>query len=206
MSNADEATLIRRCLAGDRDAWDDLFDRHYGPVFRFVFQFSGRFTHEDVEEICQEVFVAVVQKLGSFRGGCALQTWLFRVASNKARDFLEKRSAVKRGGGEVPLSLDVEHPDSGLKLDPPDSAHAPDVVLADSERLQAVHDAVERLEEPCREIVQLRYFGDLSYEELAGLLQLNPKTVSSRLSRCLDRLEGLVQSEFSRGNPDLFPV
>ena len=54
--------------------------------------------------------------------------------------------------------------------------------------------ALERLGEPCREIIELRYFGDLSYEELARALELNPKTVSSRLSNCLDKLEGLARA------------
>ncbi|MDB6111695.1 MAG: polymerase, sigma-24 subunit, subfamily, partial [Pedosphaera sp.] len=53
------------------------------------------------------------------------------------------------------------------------------------------------LGEPCREIVELRYFGDLSYEELSRALELNPKTVSSRLSKCLDRLESIARAVFS---------
>jgi DNA-directed RNA polymerase specialized sigma24 family protein len=51
----------------------------------------------------------------------------------------------------------------------------------------------------------LRYFADLSYEELSRTLKLNPKTVSSRLSKCLDRLEGLARKVFSREKPDAFP-
>ena len=58
-----------------------------------------------------------------------------------------------------------------------------------AERLDLVQQALEQLGEPCREIVELRYFGDLSYEEISRALNLNPKTVSSRLSKCLDRLE-----------------
>jgi RNA polymerase sigma factor (sigma-70 family) len=56
--------------------------------------------------------------------------------------------------------------------------------------------ALERLEEPCRQIIQLRYFADLSYDELADELKLNPKTVSSRLSKCLDRLEKIAVEVF----------
>ena len=58
--------------------------------------------------------------------------------------------------------------------------------------------------EPCREIIELRYFGDLSYEEIAGTLKLNVKTVSSRLSKCLDRLETIVRQHFP-GKSEAFP-
>jgi RNA polymerase sigma-70 factor (ECF subfamily) len=141
--------------------------------------------------------VAVVRNLDSFKGGCAFQTWLFRIAANKARDFLEKQTAVKRGSGQPTISLDAEDSETGTKLDPPARGGEPDTTLMDEERAESVHAAVARLDEPCREIVQLRYFGDLSYEELADALGLHPKTVSSRLSRCLDRLEQIVREVFA---------
>lgn len=206
MNKSEEASLIDQCLKGDRAAWDRLFAEHYAPVFRFAFQLSHSITHEDAEEICQETFLAAIRNLGTFKGGSALQTWLFRIASNKTRDLLEKRSAAKRGGGTTPLSLDAEHPETGQTLDPASPARSPDAEMVDTERLRLVHSAVQELDEPCREIVELRYFGDLSYEQLAGALDLNPKTVSSRLSRCLDRLETITRGLFSRENIEAFPV
>ena len=66
-----------------------------------------------------------------------------------------------------------------------------------AERMALLQAALAQLGEPCREIIELRYFGDLSYEELSDALELNPKTVSSRLSKCLDRLEGIAKTIFS---------
>jgi RNA polymerase sigma-70 factor (ECF subfamily) len=163
-------------------------------------------SHEDTEEICQETFLSVVRNIQSFKGGAAFQTWLFRIALNKARDFLEKRSAAKRGGGRAPLSLDAEDPETGLTLDLPAATNAPDVAIVDEERLEWVHESVARLKEPCRELIQLRYFGELSYEELALTLNLHPKTVSSRLSRCLDRLEEIVKETSTMERIGMFPV
>ena len=74
-----------------------------------------------------------------------------------------------------------------------------------AEKATLVREALDDLGEPCREIVELRYFGDLSYEELSRTLELNPKTVSSRLSKCLDRLEGLARKIFSREKSGAFP-
>ena len=192
-----EAQLLARCRRGEADAWDELFDRHYAAAGRFVFQLASDFTREDVEEVCQEVFLSVIRNLNSFQGESQFQTWLFRIATNKARDFREKRNAAKRGGGQIPLSLQAEDDETGLTLDPPSQLPAPDVDLLNVERAELVRVALDQMGEPCREIIELRYFGDLSYDELSNELKLNPKTVSSRLSKCLDKLEGIAKRIFS---------
>jgi len=201
-----EAELLARCRRGEREAWDELFDRHYAAAGRFIFQLGHDFSREDVEEICQEVFLSVIRNIGSFHGSSRFQTWLFRIAANKARDYRERLRAAKRGGGQPPLSLEAAHPESGLTLAPPSSAPAPDLALMNTEQVALLHQALGQLDEPCREIIQLRYFGDLSYDELSRSLELNPKTVSSRLSKCLDRLEGIARKIFARGENRRFPV
>jgi RNA polymerase sigma-70 factor (ECF subfamily) len=200
-----EAELLERCRRGQADAWDELFDLHYAAAGRFIFQLASDFTREDAEEICQEVFLSVIRNIDSFHGDSQFQTWLFRIAANKARDFRERRNAAKRGSGHAPLSLQAEDPESGLTLDPPADLPSPDELIMTAEKMALVRGALDRLEEPCREIIELRYFGDLSYEELSQTLKLNPKTVSSRLSKCLDRLEGLARKVFSRENSGAFP-
>ena len=200
-----EAELLARCRRGEAGAWDELFDLHYAAAGRFIFQLGSDFTVEDAEEICQEVFLSVIKNLDSFQGESQFQTWLFRIAANKARDFREKRIAAKRGGGQTVISLQAENPETGLTPDPPDHLPAPDETLMNGEQLALVRAALDQLSGPCREIVELRYFGDLSYEELSATLDLNVKTVSSRLSKCLDRLEEIARKIFSRENPDVFP-
>lgn len=192
-----EVQLLARCRRGDADAWDELFDRHYAAAGRFVFQLGSDFTREDVDEICQEVFLSVIRNLNSFHGESQFQTWLFRIAANKARDFREKQHAAKRGGGQTPLSLQAEDAETGLTIDPPSTAPSPDVDLLNVERAELVREALDQIGGPCREIIELRYFGDLSYEELSAELGLNPKTVSSRLSKCLDKLEEIARKIFS---------
>src|SRR5688572_2948831 len=103
-----EADLVARCRKGDGEAWDQLFDAYYGATGRFIYQLSPDFGTEDVEEICQDVFLSVIKGLNSFHGGSQLQTWIFRIAVNKARDFRQRQRAAKRGGGQPPLSLQAE--------------------------------------------------------------------------------------------------
>jgi len=200
-----ETELLKRCRCGEADAWDELFDLHYAAAGRFIFQLSPDFTREDAEEICQEAFLAVIKNLDSFHGKSRFQTWLFRIAANKARDYREKRIAAKRGGGRTTVSLQAEDPETGLASDPPANVPGPDEFLMNAEQMTDVRAALDQLGEPCREIIELRYFGDLSYEELSAALDLNPKTVSSRLSKCLDRLEEIVREIFSRENQGVFP-
>jgi RNA polymerase sigma-70 factor (ECF subfamily) len=206
MSDIAEPDLITRCRRGDPAAWDALFDRHYAAAGRFVFQLAPGFSREDVEEICQDTFLSVVRHLGSFKGNSQFQTWLFRIAANKARDYRERQRAGKRGGGQTPLSLQAEDPETGRTLDPPGSAPGPDQEMLQRERWAQLRDALDRLGDPCREIVELRYFADLSYEELGSILGINVKTVSSRLSKCLDRLEAAVRAAFSGEHNKPSPV
>ena len=205
MGSEAESDLIARCRKGQPDAWDELFDRHYAAAGRFVFQLGSDFTREDVEEICQEVFLSVIQNLQSFHGHSQFQTWLFRIAANNARDYRQRRQAAKRGGGQAPVSLQAEDPETGLAIDPPSTAPTPDLALAGVEQAGLVHEALEHIGEPCREIIELRYFGDLSYEEISAELDLNAKTVSSRLSKCLDRLETVARRIFGRAKAAPLP-
>jgi RNA polymerase sigma-70 factor, ECF subfamily len=201
-----ERELLTKCLEGDPEAWDRLFDLHYAAAGRFITQLSPSFNAEDVEEICQETFLTVVRNLGRFKGESQFQTWLFRIAGNKTRDFIEKQRAQKRGGGETPLSLNAENPETGLTIDPPSGAPRPDEVVLSEEKFASLHAALVELGEPCRETIELRYFGDLSYEEIAATLSMNPKTVSSRLSKCLDKLEEILQGKLRRENSAPFSV
>lgn len=200
-----EAELLARCRGGDADAWNELFDLHYAAAGRFVFQLASDFTREDAEEICQEVFLSIIRNIDSFHGESQFQTWLFRIAANKARDYRERRNAAKRGGGRAPISLQAEDPESGLTLETAGALPGPDEILMNAEQAALVREALDQVGDPCREIIELRYFGDLSYEELSRTLALNPKTVSSRLSKCLDRLEVITRKIFSREKSKVSP-
>lgn len=186
-----DAALIARCREGDAAAWDALFDKYYGVVARFVFQLSADFNHEDTEEICQETFLSVVRSLATFQAKSSFQTWLLRIASNKAMDFRAKSTATKRGGNTPHVPLQGNDQNDERAIDPISPAPGPDALLLNRETFALVRQSLDRLDAPCREIIELCYYGELSYAEIAAELRLNPKTVSSRLSKCLDRL-GLI--------------
>ena len=198
MELAAERELIQRCLTGADDAWDELFQEHYAAVGRYIFQLSNTFTRDDCDEICQEVFLSVIKNLKSFGGKSRLQTWLFRIAANKARDYRAKQVAAKRGGGQMPLSLQAEDDEGNRLIDPASPLAAPDEDLLCDEDWQMVGTALENLGGACQEILELRYFGDLNYREISVELNLNEKTVSSRLSKCRDKLKTVLRRLISR--------
>ena len=195
-----DPALLARCRRGESRAWDALFDRHYAVVARFVHGLGADL--DDTEEICQDTFLAVIRGLDGFDGRSQFQTWLLRVAANKARDHRDRLRAAKRGGGVRPVSLDggaTGENGAARPPDPPCARPGPDAVLAGQEDAARLRACLDELGDPCREILDLRYFADLSYEEIAAALRLNVKTVSSRLSKCLDRLGALVRRRF--GDP-----
>ena len=98
------------------------------------------------------------------------------------------------------ISIDAGRTDGESPIDPPSGNPGPDVLLQIAETSRLVRESLDRLGEPCREIIELRYYGDLSYDEIAAELRLNPKTVSSRLSKCLDRLLVIVKEIFPPDN------
>lgn len=196
-----EAHLISRCLRGETTAWDKLFNRHYAPTCSFVLQLGFHFTLQDAEEISQEAFLSVVRNLRSFRGSCQFQTWLFRIAANKAKDYRQRLLAAKRGGGQEPLSIHQEDSQTGCTLELVSNTPHPGSALLEAERFALMGEALEKLNGSCREIIELRYFGELSHEEISKVLGLNTKTVSTRLSaslaklkRNIDRIDALSRS------------
>src|SRR5271170_1062393 len=133
MSADSEAPMIARCRRGDEQAWDALFDLHYAATGRFVFQLSPTFSREDVEEVCQDTFLAVIKNISSFEGGSRLQTWIFRIAANKARDYWERQQAAKRGGGQAAISLQYQNAEDSPPLQVASSLPSPDAVLMRAE-------------------------------------------------------------------------
>ncbi len=205
-AGAPEAALLARCRRGEPDAWDELFDLHYAAAGRFIFQLAPDFTREDAEEICQEVFLSVIKNLGSFHGESRFQTWLFRIAANQARDYREKRNAAKRGGGQTtsrcrpktrkPASRPIRRPTRPGRM----------TLAMNAEQMAGVRAALDRVGEPCREILELRYFGDLSYEELSTHIALESEDRQFAPEQVSGPAGGNRARNFFTGKPGGFPV
>lgn len=158
----DEQTLVAACGEGDSDAQRELYERHCQQVYRLMFRMVGA---EYADDLTQQVFVRVLQTIGQFRSQSALSTWLYRLATNEALQFL-RRNARR-----------TMH---ALGVDPADDRVSEHRRLDDREMLE---HALAELDPDLRAIFLLREVEQLSYYEIALALDIAEGTVASRLNR-----------------------
>jgi RNA polymerase sigma-70 factor (ECF subfamily) len=176
----DDRALIDALLSGDRRAFEVLVERETRTVYRACLRILGR--PHDAEDVTQESFVAAYRSIRTFRGEGSIRGWLLRIATRQAFRRLSQR--------RVTVDLDAV-PEPRLA----DAAGEPTRVLLDRERRDAVQDAVATLPEPYREVVALRFFGELSLAEVAEATGRPINTVKTHLRRGLERLRPTLGSE-----------
>jgi len=176
---SDEVQLVERARAGDLEAFEELLGRHQQRVMRVVLSILKE--PMDAEEVAQDVFLTVFEKIDHFRGDSSFSTWLHRVAVNAALMRRRKSKADR----SVPLDDVMPSFDERghLAVDIADwSQQAGDPVLA-REAGEVIEAAVEKLDEMYRTVFALRDVQGFSTEETAELLELSVPAVKSRLHR-----------------------
>jgi RNA polymerase sigma-70 factor (ECF subfamily) len=166
MTLESDREALQRAIAGDRDAQRLLFEQHAPRVRAIALGFFG--DQATASDVVQEVFVKLLSRAHQFRGDAALSTWLHRLVVNAC---LDERRAVRR---LVAISDAGAIEASGPGLEERAERR---------ERDEIVREAVAGLSPPVRLAVLLRYFHDLSYEEMASAMGCSSGTVASRLSR-----------------------
>lgn len=169
--NASDHELMRRSRDGDVAAFEELVDRWEGPVARVL----ARLTHSnsEVEDLCQEVFLRVLNACGRYRACGAFSTWLYRITLNVARSAARKRRW--RWG-----SLDNHEPVA--------ADAAPPETLGRDELGRRVQQALTSLPPKLREPLVLRHFGELTFAEIAQITGQPASTVKSRSRVALEKL------------------
>ena len=176
---SDEVQLVERARAGDLEAFEELLGRHQHRVMRVVLSILKE--PMDAEEVAQDVFLTVFEKIDHFRGDSSFSTWLHRVAVNAALMRRRKSKADR----SVPLDDVMPSFDERghLAVDIADwSQQAGDPVLA-REAGEVIEAAVEKLDEMYRTVFGLRDVQGFSTEETAEILELSVPAVKSRLHR-----------------------
>ncbi len=194
---APDAELIAAVLEGSESAFASLVGRYQDRVFRLL----GRYCRDaaECEDLAQEVFLKVFRKLHTFQQDSAFFTWLYRVAVNTASDHLSRRSRRRLQLVEDETVLaqgSLAHGDGRRDgEDPLQPLHRDDLA-------RATQLVLEKLPEKYRTILVLREFEDLSYTELAEVLELNLGTVESRLFRARQRFKEALERMY----PELVPI
>jgi RNA polymerase sigma-70 factor (ECF subfamily) len=192
MPERSDAELIDAVHAGNQGAFAELIARHEERLFRLL----GRFSRDrgEIEDLAQEVFVKVYRKLHTFQQDATFFTWLYRIAVNTANDHLTRRQRRR-----LHLVEDEEVLDRGAASHVEDEGSA--APLLDEEMRRVTREVLETLPEKYRTILLLREFEDLSYTDMAEVLECSIGTVESRLFRARQRFKEAL----TRLHPDLVP-
>ncbi len=176
---------LRAAAEGDQDAWRLLIEAYSGRVYGVIYRQCG--DRELAEEIAQATFVKVVNKLGDYQEQGRFESWLFRIATNRLRDEMRRR---KRQA--VPTDFASTPPEAvGWQ----DESDQPDRQLDAKEQADQLHAAIAQLPEADREILHLRYTGELGYKEIAEALGQPLGTVLARGHRALKKLRTMLEDE-----------
>jgi len=166
--------LAARFRDGDAAAFDALLGRYSGPIYSFALRFLGN--AEDAQDAAQQTFIQAFEFLPASRGDGSLRPWLFQVARNKCIDLIRKRRTL-------PISsIERQEPESA-QIDPEDVAHLPAELYERSELQQLLQDAIASLPLRSREVVLMRYVGDLTFGEIGRSLGMPENTAKTLFQR-----------------------
>ena len=171
-----DETVVRRCLAGEREAFEILFERYRQQVFALALRYSG--SHDEAADLLQDVFLKVFERLHLFKFQSAFSTWLYRIAVNTSLDrrrWRKRREDPPEGWREQPVP---DRPDEGVF----------------QERVRGeIEEALQELPEHFRLVVILKDMQDFPYEEIASILGISRGTVASRLNRGRKALRKILE-------------
>lgn len=177
---ADEAALIERIRAGEREAFRDIVDRYKDRVASVVIGMIG--PGDEAEDIGQETFIRFYRSIASFRGDASIATYLHRIAVNLSLNALKRRQRARQ-------RLAPAEPDELASLSATDQTDR--TVLA-IEKRRFIQGAIEQLPPAFRSVIVLRLIEGFSTRETADVLDVPLGTVLSRLSRAQSRLRELL--------------
>ena len=168
--------LVERCHAGDAAAFTVLVLRYQKPIYNAAYRVLGR--EEDASDVTQTVFLKVAENCGDFDPRYRFFSWIYRIALNESLNLL------RRNGRDQPLDED-EEPEG------PESA-GPEWRAAEAQAAERIQKVLMGMKASDRAVIALRHFSDCSYEEIGQVLDIDVKTVKSRLFEARQRMRALL--------------
>jgi RNA polymerase sigma-70 factor (ECF subfamily) len=190
------AALIRRCIAGDAAAWEEIVQRYHRRIYNICYRFAG--SSDDAQDLTQEVFIKMYRTLNSYDvERAAFMTWVTTVTRNLLVDHFRKTKHDRMTDSlDAPVS---EHEDAMPLSDRiEDTSLPPDARVQSRETQQTVHQALQKLSPELREAVILRDLQDMDYREIATVLRVPEGTVKSRINRGRAELARLLQRTYKQ--------
>lgn len=195
-----QTILVRRCLAGDNSAWEEIVRLHNRRIYNLCYRFTN--SAEDAQDLTQDVFIRVYRTLSSYeveKG--AFTTWLTTLTRNLLVDHF-RRSKQDRVTDSIDAGLREEEDSLSLSERLPDQGPTPDDRLASKETQKLVQQALARISPELREAVILRDLQDMDYKEIAHVLRVPEGTVKSRINRGRTELARLLSRNKKQAGND----
>lgn len=178
----EDRRLVHAAKQGNNKAFEALLKKYRKSVYYMLLKMIKN--PDDAEDLTQEAFAKAFNSIDKFDATYAFSTWLFRIATNNCIDFIRKKRVQT-----VSIDQPVEGDDGGnLKFDVKDDNLDPNQSMLKDQRKRYLQMAIERLPEKYKILVELRYFKEFSYEEVAEELQIPLGTVKAQLFRARELL------------------
>ena len=185
LDGSSDAELVERILRGEGELFDLLFDRYRVRLHRYLLRYVG--DPEDARDVTQEVFLKLWGALDSFDPRYRFSTWAFRIAGNAGIDHIRRRKVRP-----APISLPVDEDGETRQPDLPDGRPDPLATLESHRLTREIDAAILRLPDDYRELLSLRHYGEMPYEEIAELKGMPLGTVKNKLFRARQALRDLL--------------
>jgi RNA polymerase sigma-70 factor (ECF subfamily) len=174
----EDARILRGLRAGIESAYEELIERYEQPVYNVVYRLLGN--QSDACDVVQEVFLKIFRGVATFREQSSLRTWVYRIAVNEAHNH--RRWFSRHCRHEVPIERETaDH--EGFYEFAQDPGQSPYELARDHETRAFIEQALSKINPIFGSAVVLRDIQDLSYEEIAAILQVSLGTVKSRIVR-----------------------
>lgn len=190
-----DAAAVERTLAGDRDAFRVLVERHSHNIFRLAYRMTGN--RQDAEEVVQEAFLRAYQKLGQFAARANFGTWVYRIAANYAIDRMRQRKK------EEARKVEPAVHEQGTENDPvtlvPDAAPTPERLAHNIELRKHMEIALAALSHSERTAFVMRHWEGCAIEEIAEVLKSSSGAAKNTVFRAVQKLRLALQPFVRRG-------
>jgi len=177
--------LVQQAITGDQRAYSELMERYRDPIYYMLLKMVNNTA--DAEDLTIEAFGKAFRNIKQYTPSFAFSTWLFKIASNNAIDFMRKKKLnnvsideTLRDSDVIPLNIRSEQP-------------TPEESMISEQKIQMLRSIVAKLKPRYRKLVELRYFHEYTYEEISAEMELPIGTVKAQLFRARELLQNILK-------------
>jgi RNA polymerase sigma-70 factor (ECF subfamily) len=172
--------LVGRIKRGETECFETLLRRYEANVYAVAYKICKK--HREAEDIAQDIFLQVFRSLDQFDNQAKFSTWLYRLSLNKSLDYIRKQNKINEVAHEVAIQNAA-------------TSATPEKLILEREERQLAQEYIASLAPKYQHVIQLFYFEEKTYQEIAKLLDISIKTVESRLYRAKKRMQQMRRGE-----------